>query len=432
VWITPENLKYSPSAPGTAGLNWDLSDSAFACAQSLTWRGNHSQQGTWSRRLKRESWLRHLSTRMLRPSLTSDFEAWWTSCLQATHASHSAAQETAREPMTQGICGPTSQTELPLVSQAQSSSRTSKDTLPLGCVTSCATWDEWVTEQRGECLARLKSARLTNVSASSSSGGFPTPVVGDSWTPSSEASTRREWEHGNLRGVAAANWPTPQANEIENQNKEYRSATNAYRGDKKVQPMLADACKKNWPTARARDWKDSGDQQKLAELYKRDQCLPRAVAKFGQPDPANHSTTGKNPEQWPTPRAAENDENLETWEKRRERKEKEGINLHLPLSVKVRKEDWATPNARDCGGHTITKNYPDGFNKNLVTDVAKADSWPTPLEDDASNVNPSDKRMKTLVSSTKGSGMKLNPNWVEQLMGLPAGWTQLPAHWLTG
>jgi len=56
----------------------------------------------------------------------------------------------------------------------------------------------------------------------------------------------------------------------------------------------------------------------------------------------------------------------------------------------------------------------------------------TPLEDDANNVNPSAKRMKTLVSSAKGSGMKLNPNRVEQLMGLPAGWTQLPAHWLTG
>ncbi len=64
--------------------------------------------------------------------------------------------------------------------------------------------------------------------------------------------------------------------------------------------------------------------------------------------------------------------------------------------------------------------------------VEEAKNWPTPLEDDASNVNPSEKRMKTLVSSTKGSGMKLNPNWVEQLMGLPGGWTQLPAHWLTG
>ena len=37
------------------------------------------------------------------------------------------------------------------------------------------------------------------------------------------------------------NWPTPNANEIENKNKEYRSPCNAYKGDKKVQPMLCDA-----------------------------------------------------------------------------------------------------------------------------------------------------------------------------------------------
>ncbi len=99
--------------------------------------------------------------------------------------------------LTQGTCGHTSQTELLPANQAQSSLRTCQDTLPSGCVTSCATWDEWVTEQRGECLARLKSARLINASGSSSSGGFPTPVVGDSWTPSSEASARRE---GAVRG----------------------------------------------------------------------------------------------------------------------------------------------------------------------------------------------------------------------------------------
>ena len=97
------------------------------------------------------------------------------------------------------------------------------------------------------------------------------------------------------------------------------------------------------------------------------------------------------------------------------------INLHLPLSVKVRKEDsWPTPLAANPGS-----------SKQSPTLSQQAKNWPTPLEDDANNVNPSAKRMKTLVSSTKGSGMKLNPNWVEQLMGLPPGWTQLPAHWLT-
>jgi hypothetical protein len=47
--------------------------------------------------------------------------------------------------------------------------------------------------------------------------------------------------------------PTPQALEIENPNREYRSLTNAYRGEKKVQPMLSDVVKLlpprgMWPT----------------------------------------------------------------------------------------------------------------------------------------------------------------------------------------
>jgi hypothetical protein len=29
----------------------------------------------------------------------------------------------------------------------------------------------------------------------------------------------------------------------------------------------------------------------------------------------------------------------------------------------------------------------------------------------------------------KESSPKLNPNWVEQLMGLEVGWTQLPTEW---
>ena len=35
--------------------------------------------------------------------------------------------------------------------------------------------------------------------------------------------------------------------------------------------------------------------------------------------------------------------------------------------------------------------------------------------------------------STNGKNQecgKLNPNWVEQLMGLPVGWTQLPTAWI--
>ena len=50
--------------------------------------------------------------------------------------------------------------------------------------------------------------------------------------------------------------PTPQANEIANPNKQYRSPTNAYYKDgRKCQPMLADYVR-IWPTPTARDHKD--------------------------------------------------------------------------------------------------------------------------------------------------------------------------------
>lgn len=425
MWIVPTNLQYSHSAPGTAGLNWDLKDLGFACAQSLTWRGKDSQQPTWQRRLKRENWLKHLSTRMLRPSLTNHFEDWWTSCLQDTRANRSVQPENEKELKTQDTCGHTSQTELSLADQQQSSSRTSKDTLPLGCVTSCQTWDDWVTEQRGDCLLRLKSVRLTNEKESTSLGGFPTPVVSDSWTPSNDASFKREWDHGNLRGVAAANWPTPRVSDEQGASSTRVGQSNAQLREKVLE--------NNWPTPTVAEAEKIPNQanygQKALSNHPAIVGVPNRPKmekdRSGQQGQKKNNTTGKNPEQWPTPRALETDENLETWEKRRERKEKEGIHLHKPLSVKVRQEDWPTPIAGNPGSRK-----PGTGGKVLSEEARKEDVWPTPLEDDANNINPSDKRMKTLVSATKGNGQRLNPNWVEQLMGVPAGWTQIPTEWI--
>ena len=96
--------------------------------------------------------------------------------------------------------------------------------------------------------------------------------------------------------------------------------------------------------------------------------------------------------------------------------------------------------------------------------VAYPDRWPTPTVDDANNVNPKPNRFKALVavvnqyptpthgkmaggtgafnkvqalysdgkisdeerkSMQAGNGGKLNPTWVEWLMGFPLGWTDL-------
>ena len=114
-------------------------------------------------------------------------------------------------------------------------------------------------------------------------------------------------------------------------------------------------------------------------------------------------------------------------------------------------QNWPTP--RTCGG-----SRPNGKGGKILDEEVKIEAgirergkilaeeakknWPTPLEDDSSNVNPNPKRRDGLVakvvkhnglqdqekSNTSGKNHgspKLNPSWVEQLMGLSTGWTDL-------
>jgi hypothetical protein len=66
-----------------------------------------------------------------------------------------------------------------------------------------------------------------------------------------------------------------------------------------------------------------------------------------------------------------------------------------------------------------------------ITDATESSLWPTPTVDDSKNVNPKGNRRPGLVSAVREAlgnpsiGGKLNPTWVEWLMGFPEGWTDL-------
>jgi len=155
----------------------------------------------------------------------------------------------------------------------------------------------------------------------------------------------------------------------------------------------------NWATPAARD--TQGQRGAAANARKGNplDTLPNQMAVYGLPDPANLSTDASRPELWPTARGLDGQlsESLDTWEARRARKEAQGINLHRPLPIAVEQEqrrkldqqvkNWATPRAEmDSGAHN---GIPD-----------------------------------TLHSQMKVQAVgKLNPRWVETLMGLPVGWT---------
>ena len=175
MWIIPKPIT-SAFVPDTEALISDLGEQSHAFAQSLIQRSKVTPAPTWLRRLRQDSWIQLLSGRMLRASHTDSFTAAYTSSLGATLANPSqqlGSDLAGTTPVTSGLG---SQMELLSCDPACASSRTSKDTLPLGCVTCSTTWESWVKERRGAYSRRLKLALLTRGRESSP---WPTPTASE-------------------------------------------------------------------------------------------------------------------------------------------------------------------------------------------------------------------------------------------------------------
>ena len=151
----------------------------------------------------------------------------------------------------------------------------------------------------------------------------------------------------------------------------------------------------SWPTATARDWKGAYRPESLIRSDGKSRAmdtLNQAVItvqnwppQLGHPAPAKPSTGGNRQESWATPRAGKTtDENPETWAKR----QAQGNVATMPLTAQVK--CWATPTARD---HKSGRGQEERDYKELTPMVERTQSG------------------------------KLNPRWVETLMGLPVGWT---------
>jgi hypothetical protein len=127
---------------------------------------------------------------------------------------------------------------------------------------------------------------------------------------------------------------------------------------------------------------------------------------------------------WPTPQAKDHDlEPLEKWKVRAVKKKEQGINLQFPLRQAVQK--WPTPTARDYKDSGENTNYEKLAKKGKL---AGAVMWPTPTATERSGINPKTGKGAGLSKEVKGVETvkgSLNPDWVEWLMGLPIGFTNL-------
>ena len=383
MWILPKSIT-SAFAPGMAALTSDCGDASQACEQSLMRRSKPSRASSFSREWRAGNLTRLRSGLISSPSLGTSFADWWTSSLAATRASHSQPPESASEEKTRDTSGRLSQAAFEFFSLESASLRTSKATLPKGSITSCLTWEDWVIAQRGEFSQRLNAARRTSASASSS-------------------------------------WPTVTTTEAKSDTLQDRAA----RGK---QVMLCHAVRQ-WPTPTANEDKDqSASWETLAQLDKGGRILRRiASMESGRPAPASPSLAGSRPELWPTATATNRVRDEETMAKcaafRKTNANQNTVPLYLEERVlQEQAKSWATPEAKNQVGYQVgaegTKWPRLG---NQVT------QWPTPASSTGSGgahgLDVGSGARSMLPEEMQRSSGKLNPRWVETLMGLPVGWT---------
>ena len=370
MWIIPKNLSdICPSVQDTEGSTLDSEEFCQSAEQSLMWRSNPSLSKTWLTRLKRNNWMQHLFTRTLKHSRSESFEDAWTSSLGDSPANLSQMLGQSNQQKTPDISSPTSSKESESADPQLSFLRMSKELSqakqemenPFSSM-SLEAWKKWVTEQRQEYSQRQKLAHLTRENESLS---WATPNTMDHMAERSPEAMERQFA--------------------------------THRKGRTRPSNLREQV--NWPTATVAGLVEGG----VAAKVKLTPTGFKAVRENGTEYGAKLRDAVETLENWPTPRATKMEGSTS----------KDYGNCLLETV----KENWPTPTSRDWKGSYKPESMTRKDGKSPM------DALPQMAEYD-----PTSGRQDPTSPNTNGKNpvsLKLNPNWVEQLMGLPVGWTQI-------
>ena len=452
MWILPKQLLTSAYVPDTKELGLDSEEFSQTSEKSLMWRSKPSLSRTWLQRWKRNNWIQRLSSRILKPSLTNNFVERWTSSQADSPVSHSALLESVKQLMTQDTSSLLSLMESESANLELFSSKTYKESLVAKPVTenqfsnmSSESWKKWVTKQRQEYSQRKKLAHLTRENESSS---WATPRA------SATDSTRPNKKGGIPLADQVKNWPTARTSDAEGGRIETEITPDGFKSKRhksnqtfgaKLRDAVETYEEKNWATPQAFDHVNIvRTPEKLAKTRaeKNAGCM-NLREQVHYPNMDHSRKTAQN---WPTPAARDHKGANSV----KHCIEKPRHNTQLPNAVMMndldKPQNWPTARARDwkdtpgCAPSKIgdvslpRKVYGLQDPAKPNTNGKSQESWPTP------RVGGQDESQETLQARGKSgslpakaapnpSSAKLNPNWVEQLMGLPVGWTQLPTEW---
>ncbi len=385
MWIVPKSLP-SSFASDTGAFISDSSALSLACASSLRARSKVLPAPIWLRRWKRGCSTRLLCGRTLSPSHTSGFTDWWTSSLRASRASPIPLPGNGREATMSGSSSTCSSMGSPGCDPDSSSSRTSP------------------ASSRAGCQMDL----------------FASGTSSTDWRKSDTA------------------WQTVRA-----------ALRSAYSARRKSAPPIGGSGSTSWPTALARDWKDCSSASSERDGNPRGRMtLALAVLDRGRRAPANGNSPGNPPASWITPYGfmggagnpnygggGEFAKQVKQWATPRAEHDS-GRHRGKPdtLHSQAKEPLWMTPTAVQAGnrirpGTSLSGRMPDGTKRQVGLEN-QIRAWTTPMAGDESEAmgrrpsrvltNRTTEHLHRQVNTDSG---KLNPRWVETLMGLPLGWT---------
>ena len=379
MWIIPKNLPTYLSVQDTKGLVEDSEEFSQMSEKSLMWRSKPSQSQTWSRRWKRMSYIRHLSIRTLKPSHSQSFVELWTSLVQDSHVNLSLPLVAELPQKILDIYIPTSLEESQSADQLMLFLKMSKglSVVKQPMVSryssmSSEIWKKEVIKQRGLWSQRVKLALHTS-------------------------------------GREFLSWPTPNQRDHMGKRRKLTNGENISKTTGAKFGLDLNQAVENWPTADATNisdgvpWEISGKQleERRARVKK---AVKEGKTKAGSGRSVNLAMAVQREMSWATPNT---------------------IN-HLPPKEREAMERIYETHRK--GEKSCLKIGLQDQNK-INIDGKNQESWGTPKEQDSRAAMTDRKKSNLGEQAQNKTGKKLNPNWVEQLMGLPVGWTQLPTEW---
>ena len=386
LYVPPQ---FCPSARAEADSTSDLDSLCRTAERSLTWNGKPSLSRYWKQRWRTALWIRRLFGTISGPSTASLGVESWIASLRASLANHTVPPASREGPTTTVTSGRTPQESSEKSDPASSSWSRFREDYAITSTESGQSYDQWVSELRRDYSRRSLLALPTGVNDSLP---WHTPVGSDGEGGVFDLDQKPVANHKLKLRDQGANWPTPTAvHETPNHRSHTvngptslleatqlwatpvvsRGAYTYSRGDHEAPTEKLDGEARNWPSPTASDGEKESIRYSKGDLH-----LSGAARQF------------------PTPADSDGERTSQRYKRGN------------PTLGGIARQMFPTPSASDTHGW-------DGPNKENPSK-----SW------DA---------YSRLVRLTSRPGhicspkcRRLNPLFVERLMGWPGGWTLLP------